>query len=203
MIDLSVSNLVKSFQIGENILNGVTFQIEEGERVGILGKNGSGKTTLFKILTGEYDYDEGQVFLAPGKRIGLISQIPVYPEEYTVEDVLDTAFERIHAMEEELKALTDRMAAGESDEALLRRYDRLSSGFEQAGGYDLEVRVNKVCNGPGNARAPVFRPLRGGEDPDQPGTSDFGGYRYPAAGRTHQPFGPPRRGMAGRLCVPL
>ena len=132
MIDLSVSNLVKSFQIGENILNGVTFQIEEGERVGILGKNGSGKTTLFKILTGEYDYDEGQVFLAPGKRIGLISQIPVYPEEYTVEDVLDTAFERIHAMEEELKALTDRMAAGESDEALLRRYDRLSSGFEQA-----------------------------------------------------------------------
>ena len=81
MIDLSVSNLVKSFQIGENILDGVTFQIEEGERVGILGKNGSGKTTLFKILTGEYDYDEGQVFLAPGKRIGLISQIPVYPED--------------------------------------------------------------------------------------------------------------------------
>ena len=166
MIDLSVSNLVKSFQIGENILNGVTFQIEEGERVGILGKNGSGKTTLFKILTGEYDYDEGQVFLAPGKRIGLISQIPVYPEEYTVEDVLDTAFERIHAMEEELKALTDRMAAGESDEALLRRYDRLSSGFEQAGGYDLEVRVNKVCNGLGisrEMRARLFSALSGGE----------------------------------------
>ncbi len=168
MIDLSVSNLVKSFRIGENILDGVTFQIEEGERVGILGKNGSGKTTLFKILTGEYDYDEGQVFLAPGKRIGLISQIPVYPEEYTVEDVLDTAFERIHAMEEELKALTDRMAAGESDEALLRRYDRLSSGFEQAGGYDLEVRVNKVCNGLGisrEMRARLFSALSGGRRP--------------------------------------
>lgn len=166
MIDLSVSDLVKSFQIGENVLNGVTFHINEGERVGILGKNGSGKTTLFKILTGEYDYDEGQVSLAPGKRIGLISQIPVYPEEYTVEDVLDTAFERIHAIEEELKTLTDRMAAGESDEELLRRYDRLSSGFEQAGGYDLEIRVNKVCNGLGisqEMRQRPFSALSGGE----------------------------------------
>ena len=67
MIDISVSDLVKSFQIGENMLNGVTFHVNEGERVGILGKNGSGKTTLFKILTGEYDYDEGQVTLAPGQ----------------------------------------------------------------------------------------------------------------------------------------
>ena len=76
MIDISVSDLVKSFQVGENVLNGVTFHVNEGERVGILGKNGSGKTTLFKILTGEYDYDEGQVSIAPGKRLGLISQIP-------------------------------------------------------------------------------------------------------------------------------
>lgn len=166
MIDISVSDLVKSFQIGENVLNGVTFHVNEGERVGILGKNGSGKTTLFKILTGEYDYDEGQVTLAPGKRIGLISQIPVYPEEYSVEDVLDTAFERIHAIEEELKSITDRMAAGESSEELLRRYDRLSSGFEQAGGYDLEIRVNKVCNGLGisqEMRQRPFAALSGGE----------------------------------------
>ena len=48
MIDISVSDLVKSFQVGENVLNGVTFQINQGERVGILGKNGSGKTTLFQ-----------------------------------------------------------------------------------------------------------------------------------------------------------
>ena len=166
MIDLSVSGIVKSFQIGETVLNGVTFQINEGERVGILGKNGSGKTTLFKILTGEYFADEGQIIVAPGKRMGLISQIPVYPDHYTVEDVLDTAFERIHAIEEELKALTDRMAAGESGEDLLRRYDRLSSGFEQAGGYDLEVRVNKVCNGlgiSGDMRLRLFCELSGGE----------------------------------------
>ena len=166
MIDLSVSGVVKSFQIGETVLNGVTFQIHEGERVGILGKNGSGKTTLFRILTGEYFADEGEIMVAPGKRMGLISQIPVYPDHFTVEDVLDTAFERIHAIEAELKTLTDRMAAGESGEELLRRYDRLSSGFEQAGGYDLEVRVNKVCNGLGisaDMRRRLFRELSGGE----------------------------------------
>ncbi len=166
MIDISVTDLVKSFQIGENVLNGVTFHINEGERVGILGKNGCGKTTLFKILTGEYFADEGEVMIAPNKRIGLISQIPVYPPEYTVEDVLDTAFQRIHDMERELEAVTQRMADGENGAELLRRYDRLSSGFEQAGGYDIQVRVNKVCNGLGilqEMRQRLFSDLSGGE----------------------------------------
>lgn len=101
MIDLSVSNLVKSFTIGDNILDGVTFHINQGERVGLLGKNGCGKSTLFKILTGEYDYDEGEISVAPGRRIGLISQIPVYPAGYTVEQVLGSAFQRIHRIQRE------------------------------------------------------------------------------------------------------
>ena len=79
MIDISVSNLVKEFEVGNIILNGLTFQVDTGERVGLLGPNGCGKTTLLRILTGVMDYDEGDVVLAPGKRLGLISQIPVYP----------------------------------------------------------------------------------------------------------------------------
>ena len=77
MIDIQVNGLVKSFEVGHNVLDGLTFQIDQGERVGLLGKNGAGKTTLFKILTGELDYDEGQVTIATGRRLGLISQIPV------------------------------------------------------------------------------------------------------------------------------
>ena len=77
MTDISVNNLVKSFEIGENVLDGLSFTVTEGERVGILGCNGSGKTTLFRILTGEVRADEGDVVIAPGKRLGLISQIPV------------------------------------------------------------------------------------------------------------------------------
>ena len=55
MIDIQVKNLVKFFTIGENLLDGLSFDIQEGERVAILGRNGCGKTTLFKILTGEMD----------------------------------------------------------------------------------------------------------------------------------------------------
>ena len=59
MIDIQVKNLVKFFTICENLLDGLSFDIQEGERVAILGRNGCGKTTLFKILTGEMDYDDG------------------------------------------------------------------------------------------------------------------------------------------------
>ena len=166
MIEIQVKDLVKSFEVGHNVLDGLTFQIDQGERVGLLGKNGAGKTTLFKILTGELDYDEGQVTLAPGRRLGLISQIPVYPPEYTVEDVLRTAFSRQQALAEEMRALEARMAAGESDSDILRRYDRLSERFMAFGGYDTDVAVNKVANGlsiPDSQRSQLFSSLSGGE----------------------------------------
>ena len=85
MVDILVKNLTKFFVIGENLLEGLSFEVQEGECVAILGRNGCGKTTLFKILTGEMDYDDGEVFVNPHKRLGLISQIPVYPAGYTVE----------------------------------------------------------------------------------------------------------------------
>ena len=166
MIDISVSNLVKEFEVGSKILNGLTFQVDTGEHVGLLGHNGAGKTTLFRILTGELDYDEGEVALAPGRRIGLISQIPFYPPDYTVERVLATAFDRLKAMEEEMAQLTRRMESGEDDPALLRRYDSLSAAFEAGGGYDTATALNKVCNGLGIPRAmreQLFDQLSGGE----------------------------------------
>ena len=165
MIDIAVSNLSKEFEVGKKILDGLTFQVDQGERVGLLGKNGAGKTTLFRMLTGEMDWDEGEIHIAPGKGLGLISQIPVYPPEYTVEDVLQTAFQRLHDMEKELEELTGRMA-GDSDPALLRRYDTLSAAFEAGGGYDTATPLNKVCNGlliSQDMRGQLFSSLSGGE----------------------------------------
>ena len=166
MIEISVSGLKKSFEIGNNILDGITFQVETGERVGLLGRNGAGKSTLFRILTGELEADEGEVVIAKNRRLGLISQIPVYPEGYTVEDVLQTAFSRHHKLAQEMEKLTAAMAAGDSSEATLRRYGELSAKFEGIGGYDTDTAVGKVANGlsiPPDMRSQLFDSLSGGE----------------------------------------
>ena len=165
MIDVSVSSLVKSFEIGKNILDGLSFSVNTGERVGILGHNGCGKTTLFRILTGELDYDEGEVMIAPGKRLGLISQIPVYPEGWTVEDVLRDAHQRLYDISRRIDDLTRAMEHDDSG-ALLAEYDRLSEDFRRLGGYDMDVDRNRVANGldiPAPMRAQPFASLSGGE----------------------------------------
>ena len=165
MIDIQLTGLVKEFEVGKRILDGFSLQVDEGERVGLLGKNGAGKTTVFRMMTGQVDPDEGTVAIAPGKRLGLISQIPVYPEGYTVRDVLDTAFAPLHAMEAELRSLAARMGE-DSDPEVLARYDRLTTAFESAGGYDTGTRLNKVCNGLGigeDMRQRPFEALSGGE----------------------------------------
>ncbi len=165
MIDVSVSSLVKSFEIGKNILDGLSFSVNTGERVGILGHNGCGKTTLFRILTGELDYDEGEVMIAPGKRLGLISQIPVYPEGWTVEDVLRDAHQRLYDISRRIDDLTRAMEHDDSG-ALLAEYDRLSEDFRRLGGYDMDVDRNRVANGldiPAPMRSQPFASLSGGE----------------------------------------
>ena len=166
MVDIAISNVVKSFEIGSNILDGLTFQIQAGERVGLLGRNGAGKTTLFKILTGELRCDSGEVMIARNRRVGLISQIPVYPAGYTVEDVLHTAFARHQSLLAEMDRLTAAMAAGDSSAETLRRYGELSAKFEGIGGYDTDTAVNKVANGlsiPPEMRSQPFDSLSGGE----------------------------------------
>nr|WP_325222759.1 ABC-F family ATP-binding cassette domain-containing protein [uncultured Oscillibacter sp.] len=166
MIEIQVNSLVKSFEVGHNVLDGLTFQIDQGERVGLLGRNGAGKTTLFRILTQELEPDEGRVSVGQGRRLGLISQIPVYPAGYTVEDVLRSAFARLESLAKEMEALEGRMAAGETDPALLRRYGSLAERFEVFGGYDTDVAVNKIANGLSisqEQRQQLFDSLSGGE----------------------------------------
>ena len=165
MIDISVNNLTKFFVIGENLLQGLSFEVQEGERVAILGRNGCGKTTLLKILTGEMDYDDGEVFVNPNKRIGLISQIPVFPAGFTVEAVLRSAFREILAAKRKMEELEEKMGESVSDE-MLQQYDSLVNRFQAGGGYDMDVEVDKVCNGLGitpEQRNQLFDSLSGGE----------------------------------------
>ncbi len=165
MIDIAVHNLTKFFVIGENLLEDLSFEVQEGERVAILGRNGCGKTTLFKILTGEMDYDSGEVYVNPNKKLGLISQIPQFPQGWTVEQVLRSAFLPLLRTRERMEELEQAMASGATAQQL-REYDELVSRFQSGGGYDMDVNTDKVCNGLGitaQQRGQLFSSLSGGE----------------------------------------
>jgi len=165
MIDISIQGLVKAFEQDKNILDKITFDVNCGERIGILGKNGAGKTTLFRIITGEVHPDEGRVVIASGKRLGLISQIPVFPEDYTVETVLKTAHERIFELEARMNELTAQMSGNNSDE-ILREYDKAAADYERLQGYNADFERNRVANGleiSETMRSQLFTKLSGGE----------------------------------------
>ena len=173
LIDISVSALEKFF--GDfQLLKNITFELYEGDKVGLIGKNGAGKTTLMKILIGAagtadgapvYSYDKGGITIASGRRVGLIDQLPVYPQEYSVDQVLKTAFARLDAMRTELTRLEQQMEDDHSP-ALLKRYGELASLFEHDGGYDSGYMLEKVAHGLGldaDMRSRPFSLLSGGE----------------------------------------
>ena len=164
MVDISVRGVRKAFEQDKEILRGVTFEINEGEHVGLLGKNGGGKTTLFRIITGELEPDAGEVVIGTGKRVGVMTQIPVFPPEYTAEDVLKSAFRRLDELQMKLTALREEMAEG--GESTARAYDRLQTEFEALGGYETDFTLAKVANGldlPPELRGRLFASLSGGE----------------------------------------
>ena len=165
MIDISVKDLVKSFDSERNVLDGISFDVQEGERVGLLGKNGAGKTTLFKILTGELDYNSGEIAFASGKKVGLISQIPVYPAGYTVDDVLRTAFAQLDRIRVQMQAIEAQMS-DHTPQELLSRYDELMNRYTAGGGYEADTETDKICNGlaiSSAQRGQEFASLSGGE----------------------------------------
>ena len=165
MIEISVQNLKKSFEVGEILLDGLSFEIRTGECVGIMGRNGCGKTTLFRMLTGELEPDDGAVVVAPGRKLGLISQIPSFPAGWTVENVLRSAYRELFAMKKKMEEL-ERLMTVSADRAILAEYDRLTNAYEVGGGYEMDTNVDKICNGlgiPAPMREQLFSMLSGGE----------------------------------------
>lgn len=162
---VSIINIVKAFEEDKNILDGLSFNVELGAKVGILGKNGAGKTTLFRIIAGEIESDEGDVAIPSNLRVGVVAQIPKYPSGYTAEDVLKTAHKRIYDLGRRMAELEAQMQTA-ADNKTLSEYDRVSSEFARLGGYELDRLRNTVCSGlsiPQSQRAQLFDELSGGE----------------------------------------
>jgi ATP-binding cassette subfamily F protein 3 len=146
---LQVSNVSKWF--GDNlILDRVSFTLNRGQRIGLIGPNGCGKTTLLKIVQGEIPPDSGSAWLTPGDvRVGYLAQALEYEPGQTVGEVMKAAVAGLTEAEKRLEALSARMATvqGEALEHLLAEYDQALGTFERLGGYGIEARTLEVLDG--------------------------------------------------------
>jgi ATP-binding cassette subfamily F protein 3 len=148
MIELALNSVQKYFG-ATKILENITFEVQTGEKIGIIGRNGSGKTTILKVIAGIEKQDKGAVIVKKGATLGYLDQIPDYPEHYTVMDVLNTAFIVQEKIGAELKELEDAMALCEGEELniALKKYGELQLKFEHEGGYEIVEKLSKVCTG--------------------------------------------------------
>lgn len=163
---------IKKYYGANLVLADVTFEVEEGERVGLIGRNGCGKSTLLEILAGLHAPDEGQVTVQKRARIGYLAQIPPEREVDTVYDVLAQGYRSVTDCRAEMRNLEQQMSAASAGtdqramDGLLARYAVLQDQFQREGGYEMDASIQAVTNGLGIPREQFSRPyatLSGGE----------------------------------------
>ena len=163
MSEVSVSNVSLSF--GEDvILKDLSFDVFPSEKVGLVGPNGCGKSTLLKLIAKMLLPDNGQISVPTDRTIGLLEQLPDYPSDVTVRQVLWSAFDRIEKMGEKLREMESAMADGQHIN--MQSYGELQIAFENYGGYELDVQYNMMTNGlriPQDMQDRSFMSLSGGE----------------------------------------
>lgn len=148
MVIFKANNLKKSYG-ADVIFDNVSFDLKEGEVVGLLGRNGTGKSTLLKILKGLETPDSGNIQFFKKCSIGYLEQIPEYPN-MTVQDVLYLPFEKVMSIEKDMRAIEGLLATSlnENDmNKLLEKYGRLQETFDKNNGYSISSKVEKIKNG--------------------------------------------------------
>jgi ATP-binding cassette subfamily F protein 3 len=142
-----LSNVTKSYA-GDEVLRGVSFQLNPAEKVGLVGRNGSGKTTIFRLLTGTESPDDGDIVKAGNLRLGLLDQHVDFQPGETVHTAALSAFKHIHDIEAEMRVLEKRMETDHSD-AVLEKYAELQDKFEMADGFSYAARAEAILIGLG------------------------------------------------------
>src|ERR1700736_1554835 len=145
---LFVRNLSKAFG-AITVLEDISFVINSGDRVGIVGSNGVGKTTLLSILVGQESLDAGSSSFAPSTETGYLPQTT--PEFYgrTMQDLIYESLGNLRQLEERMRALETAMSVsrGEQLAGLIHEYDRVSTRFQDLGGYDIDHKIDAILDG--------------------------------------------------------
>ncbi|GIO97910.1 ABC transporter ATP-binding protein [Paenibacillus lautus] len=154
------------------VLDQISFEIQEGEKVALIGRNGSGKSTLMRLLAGLDQPNEGQLAIKKGAKIGYLEQIPSHMDTWTVLDVLSQGLSHLKDYRAEMTELEEKMSdpdiAGNAEllDRVLRKYSSLQERFETEGGYELEASIDKIATGlqiPKSEYGLAFGSLSGGE----------------------------------------
>lgn len=148
MIELAL-NAVEKYFGATMVLKNITFEVQGGEKVGLVGRNGSGKSTIMKLIWGLEKADKGSIMIKKGAKVGYLAQIPDFPQGYSVKQVLNAAFKNIDDVEEQMKSIEIRMKEfqGHELEKMLNQYSELQHQYEIIGGYEKEEKLSKVCTG--------------------------------------------------------
>src|SRR2546423_7161968 len=145
---LVVNNIEKSFG-ADAILEGISFRLEWGQKLGLVGRNGTGKTTLLRILTGQMEADRGSVEYFRGIRFGYLRQEQMVEHGWTVYEEARDAFAPVLAMEARLRELEHAMAAADHEtllQSVMDEYRLLHDRFEAMGGYRSLPGIGQVLN---------------------------------------------------------
>lgn len=154
MIVLSCKNICKSYGIN-TILKDVTFSINEGDKVGIIGSNGEGKTTLFKILSKELSQDDGEVFIDKNKSLGYLAQHLALDSDSTIYDEMLYVFEDLQRLEKKIEDLELKMNEPYDEnnasyhEKVIKDYGMAQDLYENRGGYTYKGEISRVIKGLG------------------------------------------------------
>ncbi|WP_195336718.1 ABC-F family ATP-binding cassette domain-containing protein [Paraclostridium bifermentans] len=171
MIVLSCNNLNKSFGI-DTILENISFTVNEGDKVGIIGVNGTGKTTLFKVLSGIYGYDSGDIYLGKGVEIGYLEQNTNFQSEKTIYEEVLEVFSDLMDMENYIRDLEIKIAEEGSNpnskilDKLMNEYSQKLELFSELNGYGYKSEVKGILKGLGFSDSDMETPiniLSGGE----------------------------------------
>ena len=145
MIVLSASDLTKTYGT-DVIIKGADFHINGGDRVGLVGRNGAGKTTLLNMLTGELRPDGGRIYMPAGLRMGYLRQRDNFGGDMTVMEAVESIFEPLRRLEEQIASAADMVAQTPEDRALLLRLDSLQQEYEMRGGYTYKSEMTGILS---------------------------------------------------------